>query len=272
MIEKIFSNCKINLGLFITSKRNDGFHNIETIFYPIKLFDEIYFSDSEKFSISSNSQLVPNNETNLIWKAKKIFEEHFNIPINFNVHINKNIPIFAGLGGGSSNAAFALKYFLKRNNLSIDSDSLIKMALQIGSDVPFFLLNKPCFASGRGEVLQPLENFYIDKKIIIVFPKIKISTALAYQNSVPCESSIDLSGISSWDLFENSKNLIKNDFEKYIFTIYPEMKEIISILNSFGSVYSSLSGSGSALFGLFEKDFDFSQIKDMLVQYEVFLC
>lgn len=272
MTEVVLSNCKINLGLFIISKRDDGFHNIETIFYPVNIFDELHFSEAEEFQILSDSPIIPTDNSNLIWKAADIFYKYFKIQPEFKIFVKKRIPIFAGLGGGSSNAAATLNYFIKKYQIDVSLNELIKISSELGSDVPFFLINKPCFASGKGEILEPRENFIIDKKIVIIFPNIKISTPEAYKNSIPKLPDIKLSEIDNWEKFLINIDKIKNDFEPYVFSKYPEIKMITNKLKDLGAIYSSLSGSGSAVYGIFDNDYDTKQIYDNFNKYEVFIC
>ena len=147
------SPAKINIGLNIINKRNDGFHDLETIFYPINLFDEIRFTKSDKFSFSSNDENLNKEKTNLIIKAKESLEKHFNLQFPVKVFLDKHIPIGAGLGGGSSNAASTLLALTKLFNLELDSETVGRLALNLGSDVPFFINPVPSFAESRGEVL-----------------------------------------------------------------------------------------------------------------------
>lgn len=269
---KFISRAKINLGLNIVSKRDDGYHNIETIFYPINLFDEIDFIESDTFSIECDNENIPYDESNLIWKAKDILQNEIKKEINYKVQLAKRIPSFAGLGGGSSNAATTLKALNELCNISFSKNELRELAVKIGADVPFFLENEPCFASGRGEELYPLGGFQISDKIIVVFPDINISTAWAYDRIKPKQFKFSLSVVKSYKDFIENKELIVNDFEKVVFQFHPELAEIKNILLRNGAIYSSLSGSGSAVYGIFKNEIDVQLIKSTLLKYEVFEC
>jgi 4-diphosphocytidyl-2-C-methyl-D-erythritol kinase len=173
------SPAKINIGLNIVGKRSDGFHNLETIFYPINLYDEISFEKTDQFSFNSNDENLNKEKSNLIIKAKESLERHFNIQLPVKVFLDKHIPIGAGLGGGSSNAATTLKSLIKLYNLKIDDNELLSIALQLGSDVPFFLNPVTSFAESRGEVIIPI-NLKLDKYLLIVNPGIHIATKWAF--------------------------------------------------------------------------------------------
>lgn len=254
----VFPNCKINLGLNITEKRSDGFHNIETIFIPVSLHDIIEFSENKvgKSSklINSGIQIDGNPEDNLIIKAYNIIKKQYDIP-PVNIHIYKNIPFGAGLGGGSSDASFTLKALNELFELKISNKILIKYSKELGSDCAFFIENKPVFASGKGEIFSDieinLENYYI----VIIKPDIHIGTKEAYSKVIPQKQNVSIQekikyNILSW------KNEIINDFEVSVFRKHPEIEQIKQKLYKAGAVYSSMSGSGSSVFGIFEKKID----------------
>jgi 4-diphosphocytidyl-2-C-methyl-D-erythritol kinase len=269
---KFNSRAKINLGLNIVSKRNDGYHNIETIYYPINLFDEVEFIESETFSIECDDEYIPKDKINLIWKAKDILQNEVKKKINFKVLLTKRIPSFAGLGGGSSNAAAALKAMNELCKINLSKNDLKLLASKIGADVPFFLEDTACFARGRGEELFPLKDFYIDGKIIVVFPGIKISTAWAYSQIKTKQPKFDLSSLKSYKDFIEKIDLIQNDFEPVVFNHYPDIAEIKKFLKKHGVIYSSLTGSGSAVYGIFNPETNLDQIKPLFSNYEVFEC
>ncbi|MFZ1281469.1 MAG: 4-(cytidine 5'-diphospho)-2-C-methyl-D-erythritol kinase, partial [Ignavibacteriaceae bacterium] len=173
------SHAKINIGLNIINKRDDGFHNLETIFYPINLFDEIRFTKSDKFSFNSNDENLNKEKTNLIIKAKESLENHFDIQLPIKVFLDKHIPIGAGLGGGSSNAASTILALAKLFNLELDAETVGRLALNLGSDVPFFINPVSSFAESRGEVLTSI-NFKFDKYLLIVNPGIHVATKWAF--------------------------------------------------------------------------------------------
>jgi 4-diphosphocytidyl-2-C-methyl-D-erythritol kinase len=251
-----FPFCKINLGLHIINKRADGFHDIETVFYPVKtLTDVLEIIPSEQFSFQCYGISVDGkDEDNLVVKAYNLMQQRYHLP-PVSIHLVKKIPIGAGLGGGSSDAAAALVLLNKLFNLHLDTETLKAHASDLGSDCPFFIEGTPAFASGRGEKLIPcrcpeLEN----KHILIVNPNIHISTAEAYSTCKPSQPETDLreivqKPIASW------KTLLKNDFEKTLFPAYPYLVELKEKLYRDGALYASLSGSGSALFGVFNRHF-----------------
>ena len=262
------SYAKINLGLKIINKRPDGLHNIESVFLQISLHDSLTFSSSNKFSIISKGISCPTNQNNILFKVIDILKKEYDININFKVLINKNIPIGAGLGGGSSNAAVFLKYLLEVNQIKLSNEKLVKLASQIGSDVPFFLNGGFQLIKGTGDYLQPIETtVFNNKKILLIHPKFHISTRWAYSevkkhlltsNNKPKFSA--LTEKVNWNLFEN-------DFEKFVCTTYPEILKLKKLLKNDGALYSGLSGSGSTVFGLYNDNQSFNDILLLLKDY-----
>lgn len=271
-MKEYLSPAKINIGLNIISKRDDGYHNIETIFYPIKLYDRIKFFEASSFSIECNEPSIPTDEKNLIYKARNILSEAIGKDFNLKIKLEKNIPSFAGLGGGSSNAAITLVAINEIFDLKLNQKELLELASKIGSDVPFFILNQPAFAESRGEILHPLPDLILDYKILVIIPEAKISTAWAYSNFRITEKKIDLRLIRSRADFEKYKEQITNDFETIVFPSYPIIKKIKDELTNLGSFFSLLSGSGSAVYGFFNKDFDLERIKNQFNNMKVFKC
>lgn len=264
----IKSPAKINIGLRILSKRKDGYHNLETIFYPVKITDKINIAiDARKgnngITVNTvfrdkNIKQNLNNEKNICFKAVKIFLEKFKIKgVNVKIDILKNIPTGAGLGGGSSNAAGVLlvlaKHFLGITGSSAANlPAIKKLALSLGSDVPFFLLNKPAYATGRGEKLVPLPKFKIKYKLLYVLPGIHVPTPWAFRRlNIKKPKSKNLDKIKSFRLSE-LHNFV-NDFEEPVFKKYPEIRNIKQKMLNNGAVFASMSGSGSAVYGLFKK-------------------
>jgi 4-diphosphocytidyl-2-C-methyl-D-erythritol kinase len=259
----VFPNCKINLGLHILNKREDGFHNLETVFYPIGLKDalEIVTSTEEKeISYSSTGIFIDGTEeNNLCIKAYHLLKKDFpNLP-NIKLHLHKAIPMGAGLGGGSADAAFTLKLLNKKFSLNLSTEQLVKYASQLGSDCAFFILNKTCHASGRGEILSPIELDLSKYKFVLVNPNIHVNTGWAFSqlsghSKLPdnCENKsikkIIQQPITTW------KENLQNDFEKVVFEKHPSIKSIKETLYQQGAVYAAMSGSGSTVFGIFEKD------------------
>ncbi|MFZ1520176.1 MAG: 4-(cytidine 5'-diphospho)-2-C-methyl-D-erythritol kinase [Ignavibacteriaceae bacterium] len=249
------SPAKINIGLNIVGKRSDGFHNLETIFYPINLYDEISFEKTDQFSFNSNDENLNKEKSNLIIKAKESLERHFNIQLPVKVFLDKHIPIGAGLGGGSSNAATTLKSLIKLYNLKIDDNELLSIALQLGSDVPFFLNPVTSFAESRGEVIIPI-NLKLDKYLLIVNPGIHIATKWAFgliKPIQPKESLKSFFGKNEISIDELMK-IASNDFEKIVFEHFPEIKEIKEKMLHFGANYSMMTGTGSTVWTMFDDE------------------
>ncbi len=254
-----FPNCKINLGLNIINKRSDGYHDLETIFYPIQINDVLEIithpsQDQNQFIEYTSSGLKIDGDinTNLCVKAFELLKKDFpNLP-SIKMHLHKNIPMGAGLGGGSSDGAFVLSLIKQKYQLDISQEQLAYYALELGSDCPFFLLNKPCLAKGRGEVLTEIDLNLSQYQFLIVNPGIHISTAWAFSKVNPSRAfySIEetiLIPIGQW------KSMLINDFEKPVVEHYPEIAEILHQLYANGAVFASLSGSGSSVFGIFPK-------------------
>lgn len=255
-----FPNAKINIGLNVVRKRDDGFHDLETVFYPINFCDVLEIITPEKnfteigFSFSSTGIEIPGS-SNLCEKAWQLLQKHFPDKINEKqtlMHLHKIIPIGAGLGGGSSDAAFTLKMLNTIFSLGISKNKLIEFASQLGSDCAFFMENSPVIAHGRGNEMQNISLNLDAYFLMLVVPNIHISTALAFSEIKPKEpeknlEELILSDIHTW------KSAIKNDFEVPVFKKFPELKSIKEKLYELGATYASLSGSGSALYGIFSK-------------------
>ncbi len=247
----VFSNAKINLGLNIIAKRSDGYHDIETIMIPIGLCDIIEFVETpgkEGFNISG---IIPDcePEQNMVIKALRLIQEKYPIP-DLNIHLHKCIPSGAGLGGGSSNAAFMLKGLNDYFDLGISENQLENFASVLGSDCPMFIRNKPCLAEGKGDILKTISfqgSFYL----VLIFPGIAVSTKNAYNNVIFKQNTKTLSDLIKKDI-STWKYVIENSFEKTIFYKYPQLNNIKSLLYNDGAVYVSMSGSGPAIYGLFK--------------------
>jgi 4-diphosphocytidyl-2-C-methyl-D-erythritol kinase len=250
----VFPNAKINIGLYITGKRPDGFHTIETIFYPVPLTDALeIIPGSNKTVFKSYGIEIPGNpDNNLCLKAYQTLHKVFDLP-PVNIILQKNIPMGAGLGGGSSDGAFTLIVLNKLFNLGLDSLALEQYAATLGSDCAFFIRNTPCLGSEKGNVLEnisfTLEGYYL----VLVKPSVHIGTAEAYAGVIPKRPETSLKQITKLPINE-WKGLIKNDFEESIFSKYPEIKKIKDILYKNGALYASMTGSGAAVFGLFKEE------------------
>lgn len=268
-----FPNAKINLGLNIIEKRNDGFHNLETIFLPIDIKDvlEIIININKESGIeftSSGLQIVGDISCNLCVRAYKLLQKDFNLPAVI-VHLHKAIPMGAGLGGGSADGAFALQMLNEKLELNLTSQQLIQYALQLGSDCPFFIENKACFATSRGEILTPIELDLSSYKIVIVNPEIHISTAWAFSNIVPKSPANSIKEIIKKPII-TWKNELVNDFEKSVLKEHPAINQIKETLYNYGAIYASLSGTGSTVFGIFNHQVEntiFNFPKKYLVQW-----
>ncbi len=250
---KVKTPAKINFGLNVVEKRSDSYHNIETIFYPVDLFDILTFSESRKYTLETDNKILSSEKDNLITKAKDILEDFTQKKLNIKIHLTKNIPIGAGLGGGSSDAAAVLKTLNKIFHLNLDSFSLNNLALKLGSDVPFFLNPYPSFGSSRGEVLEQID-FKINYPLLLVNPGIFVSTKWAYEKispEKPVISLIELYRKRKLHL-ENFRELIKNDFEVPVTGEFQGIKILKEELYELGASFVLMSGSGSTLFAIFE--------------------
>lgn len=247
-----FPNCKINLGLWVTQRRSDGFHNIQTVMYPVPWCDVLEIlpaNGSETTLTVTGTQMDGVPEKNLCFRAWQLIADKYKIP-PVNIHLHKVIPTGAGLGGGSSDASFTLLMLNNLFHLNIDNDTLRSQAVQLGMDCPFFIENIPALSTGRGEFLKPvslnLDGYYL----VLVKPPIHVSTAAAFLGIKPSfrENSIDeytTLAVQDW------KRELHNDFEKSVFELYPDIQEIKFAMYRKGALYSAMSGSGSAVFGLF---------------------
>ena len=245
-----FPNAKINIGLNVVEKRPDGYHNLETIFYPVKLSDALEVIEAGETSFSSSGieiDAVP--ESNLVYKAYSLLCGDFNLP-PVKMHLHKVIPFGAGLGGGSADAAFALKMLNDYFALGLTTTQLEDYAARIGADCPFFIQNKPTFAHGIGDQFKSVNLDLAAYEIVIVKPPFSVSTPQAYRNIVPAKSDFNLLEIDQLPI-EEWKSVVKNDFEKSVFPQFPEIEDLKNKLYEAGAVYASMSGSGSAIFGIF---------------------
>jgi len=245
-----FPNAKINIGLNVVSKRQDGYHNLETIFYPIKLSDALELVESEKTEFTSSGiEIDGKAENNLVFKAYQLLQKDYDLPA-VKLHLHKVVPFGAGLGGGSADAAFTFKMLKDYFKLDISETMLESYAAQIGADCPFFIQNKPTFATGIGDQFEAVKLDLSAFEIVILKPNFSVSTPEAYRNIVPAPSAFNLKEIETLPI-EDWKDVVKNDFEKSVFPQYPEIEKLKNELYKLGAVYSSMSGSGSAVFGIF---------------------
>ncbi len=249
----LFPNCKINIGLNIVRKRADGYHDLESIFYPLPIKDIIEIIPSSDFQFKISGLDIPGNtEDNLCVKAYRLIKKDFpDLPPVY-MHLHKNIPIGSGLGGGSADGAFMLQLINETFQLGLLTGQLMRYALQLGSDCPFFVINKPCFVSGTGGLIQKTSIDLSSYSFAVIHPGIHIKTSWAFSNISPALPSKKITEIvqqpiSSW------RSELVNDFENIVFATHPVLKDIKEKLYEAGAWYAGMSGSGSSIYGIFKK-------------------
>jgi len=255
----LYSPAKINLGLHVLDKRSDGFHNIQTIMHLTGLSDilEIIKSNHDKQGLrfsQSGMELEPVSSKNLCISAWEAFQQEVGLP-PLAMHLHKQVPVGAGLGGGSSNATFTLMGINRIMGNLLPMDTLHRMASSLGSDCPFFLHDRPMLAEGKGELLTPLELGLSGMKLILFHTGIHISTSDAYAGIGPSPGKMDLHELPQHPV-QAWKEILFNDFEVPVFKRYPELDSLKRSIYAAGAIYASLSGSGAALYGIFEKEPD----------------
>ena len=249
-----FPNCKINLGLSILAKRADGYHELETVFYPIAVSDALEILPAANLTMTQSGIAVPGDPAqNLCLKAYHLLKKDFPTLPAVQMHLHKNIPMGAGLGGGSSDGTAALIILNQQFSLGLNDQQLIDYASQLGSDCPFFVYNKACHATGRGEVLTPIHLDLSNYQFLLVHPGVHIATAWAFQQLTPNTKSESIQSIIEKPITDWKNSLI-NDFEAPVFKAEPTLSAIKDQLYQLGAMYASMSGSGSSLFGIFPKD------------------
>lgn len=246
------ANAKINLGLNITEKRNDVFHNLETVFYPVKIYDVIELIDADETNCIIKGMIVPGNANdNICLKAFKTLQSDFNLP-HQQIILLKNIPVGAGLGGGSADAAFLIKLVNTKFKLGLTLAEMEKYARALGADCAFFIQNKPVYAFAKGdefkETLIDLNNYFM----VVIKPPIHVSTAEAYQNVMVKKPLKSINKLMQLPLNEWKENIF-NDFETVVFTKYPQIAKIKAELYATGATFALMSGSGSSVFAIFDK-------------------
>ena len=253
----VYPNAKINIGLNVVEKRPDGYHNLETVFYPIGLQDilEIQELDTDLpdcgYRLKLTGSLLDGSpEDNLVVRAFKLLKREFDLP-PVSIGLYKHIPTGAGLGGGSADAAFTVKTLNDRFKLGLTTQQMEDYCAQLGADCPFFIQNKPVFATGIGNVFHPIELNLKYKQLVLVKPDIFVSTKDAYAKVNVRHPEKQLPELLSQPI-ETWKDTVVNDFEASVFSKYPEIAAIKDKLYEMGAVYASLSGSGSSVFGIFE--------------------
>ena len=275
-----FPSAKINLGLNITEKRADGYHNLETVFFPIPICDALEIKTmDERFpsNVACDLKVTGNNvccneNDNLIVKAYNMIAADFDIP-RVHAHLYKNIPSEAGLGGGSSDAAYMIRLLDQRFRINIGNAEMEKYAARLGADCPFFITAEPSYAEGIGEILSPVNitvNNLEGYSLVVVKPQIAVSTKEAFSNITPrkplmCCREIVAQPIETW------KDALCNDFEESVFGIYPKLNDIKNRIYTLGAAYAQMSGSGSSLFGIFKSDVDEQSIKNEFADCRTFV-
>ncbi len=259
----IYPNAKINIGLNVVERRPDGYHNLETVFYPINLQDALELQTIEgeapecgyKLKVSGTI-LDGSPDDNLVVKAYKLLKKEFDFPAQ-KIHLYKHIPVGAGLGGGSSDAANMIKMLNEKFSLGLTDERMENYAVQIGADCPFFIKNKPVFATGIGNEFTPLDLSLTGKTLVLVKPDIFVSTRDAYALVEPQKPAAPLTELLKQPL-EQWKDNVVNDFERSVFVRYPEIAAIKDKLYDLGAVYASMSGSGSAVYGIFNESIEYA--------------
>ncbi|MEQ9186320.1 MAG: hypothetical protein RLP15_01195 [Cryomorphaceae bacterium] len=264
----VFPNIKINIGLYITGKRPDGFHNIESVFYPVHWKESLEVTDrlesswqhpeivtrseAGKVRFMSYGLDIPGNPSeNLCIKVYQRLEAWFNLPA-IDIHLLKTIPIGAGLGGGSADAAFTLKALKDYFSLTLSDKEAMDILSEIGSDCPFFWKNEPMFVFGRGEKMRSSDLDLSNYNIALVHPGIHVSTKEAYSGVIPAPPPMDLNMLSAVDI-SGWKGIVSNAFEKTVFPRHPEIATIKEEMYELGAMYASMTGSGSAVYGIFKE-------------------
>lgn len=252
----LLPNCKINIGLNIVSKRSDGYHNLETVFFPIPLRDNLEFKEIENEDVpyrlvSGGVPIEGKPEDNLIVKVYLDMKAEFNLPA-LELSLYKNIPMGAGLGGGSSDAAAMMKGLNEAYNLQLSAEDMEKRLAKFGADCPFFVRNKPAYATGIGDELTNCNVSLKDKFIVLVKPDVFVSTKEAYAHVTPKLPAIPLAEAIKLPI-ETWKEQIVNDFEQSVFPFHPKLPAIKQTLYDMGAVYASMSGSGSTMYGIFNR-------------------
>ena len=272
-----FVNAKINIGLQIVSRREDGYHNLQTIFYPVGVYagtpeNPDSFCDiieiegrnitqsgcRDRFTLHLSGRMIDcEREKNLVFRAARMyFDSLSQVSFGADIYLDKYLPDGAGMGGGSADAAFTLKMlrdvhcrFAQDGNVP-DDDELAEMAVRLGADCPFFLMNRPAYATGIGEILQPVDIDLSGCWLLVVKPVVSVSTKEAFAGIVPRKARFDLRELPSLKL-EDWKDVVANDFEPGIFANHPELAEIKQRLYAAGAAYASMTGSGSCIYGIF---------------------
>ena len=246
----VFPNAKINIGLNITSRRADGYHNLETVFYPVQIKDVLEALPAPELQFTASGLGIPGKaEDNLCVKAFALISKDYAInPVH--IHLHKHIPIGAGLGGGSADAAFFIRLISNLYQLDLSTTQMQNYARQLGADCAFFVENKPVFAFDKGDQFEPVHLDLSAYHLVLVMPPVQVSTAEAYRGVKPKPAAQPLKQLIQLPLSE-WKNHIKNDFEEHIFISHPQIRGVKAALYQAGALYACMSGSGASVFGIF---------------------
>ncbi|MGZ3813013.1 MAG: 4-(cytidine 5'-diphospho)-2-C-methyl-D-erythritol kinase [Mucilaginibacter sp.] len=256
----VFPNAKINIGINITSRRPDGYHNIETIFYPLPIYDALEALPGDQLTFESSGLEIPGSiEDNLCIKGYHLIKKDHHLP-PLNICLLKHIPIGAGLGGGSANAAFFIKLVNNLFSLGMSTDQMLNYARQLGADCAFFIENKPLFAFEKGDQFETISVDLSKYKIVLVMPPVHVSTAEAYRGVKPAPVKDSLYELIS-EPIQDWRRFIKNDFEESVFKNHPEIRGVKAALYDAGAIYASMSGSGASVFGIFNETPDLSELE-----------
>jgi 4-diphosphocytidyl-2-C-methyl-D-erythritol kinase len=262
----IFPNAKINIGLNVTERRADGYHNLETVFYPVKINDVLEIVESDKLSFESSGLEIPGRmEDNLCIIAYHLLKKKYDIP-PVKIHLHKHIPIGAGLGGGSSNAAFFIKLVNQSFDLKISVEDMQDYARILGADCAFFIENKPTFAFDKGDEFEPVKLDLSKYKIALVMPDAHVSTSEAYRGVKPAAVKTSIIELINYPVAEWRK-YIRNDFEESVFKNHVIIRGVKAALYEAGALFASMSGSGASVFGIFAQTPDLSHLE---MENEVF--
>ncbi|MEX1063229.1 MAG: 4-(cytidine 5'-diphospho)-2-C-methyl-D-erythritol kinase [Balneolaceae bacterium] len=249
------SYAKINLGLFVLERLPTGFHNIETGFCFIEWKDRFEVVESDAFSLSLTDPAIPSDDGNLVTRAYAAFEKYIGLKKNYAIRITKNIPAGAGLGGGSSNAALTLRLLNKLEGTGLSTDDLVDLSRNLGADIAFFIKGKPALGRGLGQDIEPLD-IQPDSWIVTIYPGFESAASEAYRDCSPNpQPDFSLRNVLAEAPLEEWRYLLQNDLEPPVIARYELIGNIKDQLYEFGADYASMSGSGSAVYGLFEQDF-----------------
>jgi 4-diphosphocytidyl-2-C-methyl-D-erythritol kinase len=265
-----YPHAKINLGLNVVSKREDGYHNLETVFYPVQWCDIMELHPGPRHSKGievhmSGLRIAGKHADNLCVKAYQLLRHYYSVPA-VKLYLHKQVPIGAGLGGGSSDAAFFMKKMNELFSLGISDDDMRALVMKLGSDCAFFIDGKPVYAEERGDKFTPIDFSLEGRYVVIVYPEIHIATSTAFANMTPGIPEYNCADIVKRHPIETWKDLLTNDFEKTVFKVHPEVEALKNKLYDSGAIYASMSGSGSAVYGIFEKSVPDLQFEDLKIR------